>query len=626
MGGSAAAAAVDWKGTDRYEVLGCLGQGGMGVVYEAFDRERRQLVALKKLLQYDPAGLYLFKREFRTLADVRHTNLVHLYELVVASANQESGDDVYFTMELVRGSDFLQHVKKAGAFGQAVRLFRLTLEHTPASSPDRGRLQARLGAVLRFACRCEESARAFLAAAEGAPADQRLEFQRAAAQQLLSAGRIDEGKEILHGVLDAVGMSAPRTPLAAVFWLLVYRVWLAVIGLRFKVREPAQVSPEARMRIEALATVALGYAIVDVIVAACMQARHLIEALREGDRFHLARALSIEAGHVAAAGGRETRREQELIAAAAALSEADGGEEARSYYTGSVGVGIFNRGRWRPARKLLATANQAVYGHPGLEASRIFEIYAICFMGDLSESRRRVARLCAQAEDHGDVYTPVNLGATLGITLALAAGRPDQARASRDQSMARWTQTGFHVQHWQAMAYGADIDAYEGEPLRAYDAFMAQMPALKKSFLLHAAFIRIMTSFVRARLAVACIGARPGTKGAKIAEARAMIRKLRREHDPWAGVCAHMVMAAVENALGNRDDAIAALRAALSESESTDTLIYAVMVRLRLGELLGGDEGRALAQSAADELRAQGTTEPERWVGLYLPGKWTATG
>src|ERR1700722_15244228 len=108
MDGSAVAEPAGWMGTDRYEVLGCLGQGGMGVVYEAFDRERRQLVALKKLLRFDPAALYLFKQEFRTLADVRHTNLVHLYELVV-----DPGGEVFFTMELVAGCDFRQYTRRA---------------------------------------------------------------------------------------------------------------------------------------------------------------------------------------------------------------------------------------------------------------------------------------------------------------------------------------------------------------------------------------------------------------------------------------------------------------------------------------------------------------------------------
>src|SRR5580698_987236 len=108
MAGSAFVAPAEWGGTSRYEVLSRLGHGGMGVVYEAFDRERRQLVAVKRLLRYDAAALYLFKQEFRTLADVRHTNLVHLYELVV-----EGQDDVFFSMELVRGSEFLQHVRGA---------------------------------------------------------------------------------------------------------------------------------------------------------------------------------------------------------------------------------------------------------------------------------------------------------------------------------------------------------------------------------------------------------------------------------------------------------------------------------------------------------------------------------
>src|SRR5258708_34937589 len=74
---------VDWNGTERYEVLRRIGEGGMGVVYEAFDRERCHAVALKRLLNFTPAALYRFKQEFRTLTDVVHPNLVRLHELVV---------------------------------------------------------------------------------------------------------------------------------------------------------------------------------------------------------------------------------------------------------------------------------------------------------------------------------------------------------------------------------------------------------------------------------------------------------------------------------------------------------------------------------------------------------------
>ena len=95
----------EWSASS-YEVLRRIGAGGMGVVYEAVDRRSGQHVALKTLLEFDPAGLYRFKQEFRTIADVHHRNLVRLYELVVA----ESGP-VFFTMELVDGVDFLAHVR-----------------------------------------------------------------------------------------------------------------------------------------------------------------------------------------------------------------------------------------------------------------------------------------------------------------------------------------------------------------------------------------------------------------------------------------------------------------------------------------------------------------------------------
>jgi eukaryotic-like serine/threonine-protein kinase len=94
-----------WNGTERYEVVQRIGEGGMGVVHEAFDRERHQPIAVKTLLRFSPDALYRFKQEFRTLADVIHPNLVRLYDLVVSE-----DEGVFFTMELIRGTTFVEHV------------------------------------------------------------------------------------------------------------------------------------------------------------------------------------------------------------------------------------------------------------------------------------------------------------------------------------------------------------------------------------------------------------------------------------------------------------------------------------------------------------------------------------
>ena len=89
----------------RFQILRRLGQGGMGVVYEALDRERNQRVALKTLHALDAQGLLQLKNEFSVLLDLHHPNLVRLGELV------SHDEQWFFTMELVDGTDLLTHVR-----------------------------------------------------------------------------------------------------------------------------------------------------------------------------------------------------------------------------------------------------------------------------------------------------------------------------------------------------------------------------------------------------------------------------------------------------------------------------------------------------------------------------------
>ena len=89
---------------DRFEIIGRLGSGSFGVVYEAFDRYRYRNVALKVLERALPDSVARFKREFRYLADIRHPNLISLYELLMLQERWA------VSMELIRGSELLEHL------------------------------------------------------------------------------------------------------------------------------------------------------------------------------------------------------------------------------------------------------------------------------------------------------------------------------------------------------------------------------------------------------------------------------------------------------------------------------------------------------------------------------------
>ena len=88
----------------RWQIRRCLGEGGMGAVYEAFDHTRGEIVAVKTLLRADPATIFQFKQEFRSLAGVSHPNLVAYHELGVVDGHW------FVTMEKIEGVQVSEHL------------------------------------------------------------------------------------------------------------------------------------------------------------------------------------------------------------------------------------------------------------------------------------------------------------------------------------------------------------------------------------------------------------------------------------------------------------------------------------------------------------------------------------
>ncbi len=94
----------------QYRILGKLGEGGMGVVYEAQQEHPKRKVAIKVVRggQFvDEHHVRMFQREADTLARLKHSNIGGIYE----SGRTEDGQH-FFAMELVRGDTLDGYLKK----------------------------------------------------------------------------------------------------------------------------------------------------------------------------------------------------------------------------------------------------------------------------------------------------------------------------------------------------------------------------------------------------------------------------------------------------------------------------------------------------------------------------------
>jgi len=96
---------------NRYEILELLGEGGMGAVYKAADREVDRIVALKVIrpeMASNPEILARFKQELLLSSQVTHRNVIRIYDLGEAQGVK------FITMEFMEGETLLQTVKQRG--------------------------------------------------------------------------------------------------------------------------------------------------------------------------------------------------------------------------------------------------------------------------------------------------------------------------------------------------------------------------------------------------------------------------------------------------------------------------------------------------------------------------------
>jgi len=101
----------------KYQVQDVLGQGGMGIVYRAFDPAIQRPVAIKTITKsaLDPADLQYvltrFRHEAQAVGRLTHPRIAAIYDY------GEDLDLAYIVMELVNGKSLFQHLQNEVRFG-----------------------------------------------------------------------------------------------------------------------------------------------------------------------------------------------------------------------------------------------------------------------------------------------------------------------------------------------------------------------------------------------------------------------------------------------------------------------------------------------------------------------------
>jgi len=508
------------------------------------------------------------------------------------------------------------------AFDRAAAFYRRALELAPARGAELVDLKRGLAEALANAGRPAEAAEAYLEVAQLSSAAHSLDFRRRAAQQLLMGGHLKEGLEQIRSVLAAVGFTLPAGPRRALFSLLLKRLQIKLRGLNFTERDASQIPEADLVRIDTCWAVAAGLGAVDLIRGADFQSRHLLLALKAGEPYRVARAMSFEAAQSVSAGGKTKERALQIAHRAEELSQKVGHPHAIGLSIWARGVSAYLVGEWKLAAEFCERAAEVLRDRCTgvtweLTMANRFMLSALLYLGELAEVSRRVPSLLTAALEQGNVFAATDLRTRMN-SIWLAADDPDKARAEVIEALKAWPHEGFHLQHYSSLLAQAQIELYTGDADVAWKHIAGQWHALENSMLLRTQVLRIEATYLRARAALAT-SLQNGDRD-KLSFAERLAHKIEKENMSWAKPFAVVVRAAVAHQRGQNTEATTLLAAAGDGFERADMRLYAAASRRRLGQLLADDRGRHLIAAADAWMTTQRIKNPERMARMLVPG------
>jgi serine/threonine protein kinase len=508
------------------------------------------------------------------------------------------------------------------AFDRAAGLYRLALELGLPAGCERSEVQARLGDALANAGRGAEAARIYLEAASAWPA-RALDLRRRAGNQLMLSGRIDEGLAVLHEVLAQLGLRLARTPRRAIPALLFRRAQIRLRGLAFRDRAEHEVPPALLQLVDLCYSMTAGL-YVDPVRGAHFQSRHLLLALKAGEPFRVARALTGEVAYSAAAGSRSDVRTTRLLEMNRRLAERTTNPYAQAMYQLGAGFAHYLQGRWRACREACDQAERSFLARCTgvaweLAGSRIFLMRSLFFQGEMREMSRRLPQLRHEARELGSLYAASQFSSGSLVLDVLARDDVRGAHEMAQRAATEWLQRGVHVNHYTDLLGRSYIDLYGGEVDRAIKGVVEKWPVFSNAMLLRVQLIRVQSHDLRARAALAAACADATARERWLTDVESSARKLDRERIPWAQALGALARAGAAAARGQDERAVGLFEDAITRCRAADMRLHAAIAERRKGQVMAGTGGAQLVASADRWMADEGVVSPARMAFTFAP-------
>lgn len=608
------------------KALRILRAGGEGDRIEPYhDRIREAVVASlpeeRRVLHHRALALELERRGGDPVLRVRH--LLRCGELTRAGEQAErAAEDARELLAFERAAELYEvaidaraHRSHLDPTGPLVKGTRPSPRTLPTRMVELRRAHAE---CLAHAGHLVDAGQAFVRAAEaaeeeGSEASDAQALRRRGAALLLSGGASDAGRAAAREAMAAVGLRMPRTRLGAILSF----AW-SDFGIRSL--EPAGADELTRRRIDTLSELAIGLASRSPVLGASLMAKAAKIATRSGDA---KRALHTLAIHVASVAAFDPKRAKKLSRFLDAKSDVEE-PYTRALISAAGGYRDYFDCRWRASLQSLDRAEEILrrecrgvaYELQWVQAAAGFDLG---WLGEYEELARRLPVQIREAQDRGDRDGAATLFLSLGWLTTLAADDPQGLLTRADQVYEELDEDQRQFKDFYYAICKITGLSVLGRHRDALDFVASREKSLARAGLFR---IRVGHALWVGGRAAQHIGAAhedPANAAEHLRQAERDQRTLRGIDVAYARAYEGLIAAGIALARGDEARAIASLEGSEQSLSFLDTHGMAQGARWIRGQMMGGDEGDEVRDSAARWLQAKGVRDPGRFTQMWLP-------